>query len=315
MKKILERLIEHLKPLLPKIRDLVIRYKPKTRKGWIIFGVVLLVVVILLVFAFRFLFMQKGDAKKDSELFQVRAKVAKKDRYTDTYTVMGTIKGAIENDLRFEIDGVLSSYNFPEGAKVLRGQVICSLDPTDSMKKVEYTESKFASERSIYYSASQRLKVYEDLFQMKAISEGKIQEARYETMSAKSKMQAAMSELELAQLSLAKTNLIALADGLLAQIIIKSGEYVTPQDVVAKFISGNTTNFEVDIPEKDVQRLKVDMKVLVNCDAYQNREFEGKLTEIAPTVKERTRTTTVKIEIPNDSGELRSGMFGKYYHP
>src|SRR3989339_2159528 len=125
MKKILERLIEHLKPLLPKIRDLVIRYKPKTRKGWIIFGVVLLVVVILLVFAFRFLFMQKGDAKKDSELFQVLAKVAKKDRYTDTYTVMGTIKGAIENDLRFEIDGVLSSYNFPEGAKVLRGQVIC----------------------------------------------------------------------------------------------------------------------------------------------------------------------------------------------
>jgi membrane fusion protein (multidrug efflux system) len=81
--------------------------------------------------------------------------------------------------------------------------------------------------------------------------------------------------------------------------------------VVAKYISGGDTNFEVDVPEKDVNKIKVSMKVKVNCDSYPDKDFWGTVREIAPTVKERTRTTTIKIAVPNDQGLLRSGMFGR----
>jgi RND family efflux transporter MFP subunit len=138
-----------------------------------------------------------------------------------------------------------------------------------------------------------------------------MQEAMYETQAAQAKMQSALSELELAQSNLAKTNLKAPSYGILAEILIKPGEYVTPQDVVAKFISSGDTNFEVDVPEKDVQKLKMNMKVKVNCDAYPGKDFIGTIKEIAPTVKERTRTTTVKIAITNPESQLRSGMFGR----
>lgn len=255
----------------------------------------------------------KGKAGKsaESELTQVRVQKVKKENYTDTYTVMGSIKGSVENELRFEIEGVIASYNFKEGDHVPQGRTICSLDPKDAFTRADYARSKYSSERSTFFSASQRMKVYDELFRMKAISESKLQEARFETQSAEARMKAALSELELAQSNLSKTNLVAPSDGMLAEIVIKPGDFVTPQDVVAKFIRGGDTNFEVDVPEKDVNRLKTGMKVKINCDSYPGKDFFGTLSEIAPTVKERTRTTAIKIGIANESGQLRSGMFGR----
>jgi len=263
-------------------------------------------IVIYLVF-----FNKKASEEQQSNLVQVKViKVAKQD-YTDKYTVMGTIKGAVENDMRFEIDGYFAKYNYKEGDSVPKGNNICSLDPKDALTKADYAQSKYKSENSAFMSAKERYKVYEDLFKMKALSESKLYEAKFEIQSTESRVKAALSELELAQSNLKKTNLAAPSDGIIAMIIIKPGEYITPQDVVCKFISNLGTNFEVDIPEKDIQKLAVGQKVKILSDSYPDREFDGTLTDIAPVVNVRTRTSNVKINVSNEKGELRSGMFGR----
>lgn len=197
------------------------------------------IAVIVLGFSVKAIFFAKAKLiHEEAELPQVKVRKVKKQDFTDKYTVMGSIKGSVENELRFETDGVIASYNFREGARVKKGQIICSLDPKDAYTKADFARSKFTSEQSTYFSAAQRLKVYEDLFKMKALAESKLQEARFETQSAEAKMKAAKSEYELAQSALSKTNLVAPADGIVAEILIRQGDYVTSQDVVAKFISG-----------------------------------------------------------------------------
>lgn len=273
---------------------------------------VIAILAILLSLIIYLVFFKKAKVVEEKqEMISVKVKKAEKQDYTDTYTTMGTIKGAVENEMRFEIDGQLASYNYKEGSKILQGSVICSLDPKDALTKADYAKSKYKSEVSAYNSARERYKVYEELYTMKALSESKLFEARYEIESAESKVKATLSEVELSQSNLAKTNLIAPSDGILAEVIIKPGDYITPQDVVAKFISDKGTNFEVDVPEKDVYKLAVGQMVTITCDSHQGKTFIGKLTEIAPTVKERTRTATVKVRVENDEGLLRSGMFGR----
>jgi membrane fusion protein (multidrug efflux system) len=263
-------------------------------------------IIIYLVF-----FNKKAQDEEQSDIIQVKViKVVKQD-YIDKYTVMGSIKGAIENDMRFEIEGHLALYNYKEGDQIPKGKNICSLDPKDALTKADYAQSKYKSENSAYMSAKERYKVYEDLYNMKALSESKLYEAKFEIQSTESRVKAALSELELAQSNLKKTNLAAPSDGILAQIIIKPGEYITPQDVVCKFISNHGTNFEVDIPEKDIQKIVLGQKVKILSDSYSDREFEGVLSQIAPVVNMRTRTFTVKIDVENSKGELRSGMFGR----
>ena len=270
------------------------------------------IIVIALGFSVKAIFFPHGKiAKEEAELPQVKVKKVKKQDFTDKYTVMGSVKGSIENELRFETDGVIASYNFREGTKVRKGQIICSLDPKDAYTKADFARSKFTSEQSTYFSTAQRLKVYEDLFKMKALAESKLQEARFETQSAEAKMKAAKSEYELSQSALSKTNLVAPSDGIVAEILIRQGDYVTSQDIVAKFISGGETIFEADIPEKDMTMLKIGQPVKIDVDAYPDKNFMGKVKEIAPTVKERTRTTTIKVSLDNKEGLLRSGMFAR----
>lgn len=283
---------------------------PKLKKYLLLTCLALILIAIgLAVYFLRFAKSNVVEEKQDA--ITVKVKKAAIEDYRDTYTVMGTIKGAVENEMRFELDGQLAAFNYREGDRIEKGKVICSLDPKDAMTKADYAKSKYRSEVSAYNSSMERYKVYEELFRMKALSESKLYEAKYEIESARSKVKAALSELELSQSNLAKTNLVAPADGILAQIIIKPGDYITPQDVVAKFISDMGTNFEVDIPEKDVHKLAVGQTVTINCDSYHGKEFTGTLAEIAPTVKERTRTSTIKINVENNEGLLRSGMFGR----
>ncbi|MCL1971976.1 MAG: efflux RND transporter periplasmic adaptor subunit [Endomicrobia bacterium] len=258
------------------------------------------------------LFIKKNAAEEQKDnLIQVKVIRVVKQDYTEKYNIMGTIRGAIENDMRFEIEGYLAKYYYKEGDFIPKGNHICSLDPTDALTKADYAQSKYRSESSAFMAAKERYQVYEELFRTKALAESKLYEAKFEIQSAEARVKAALSELELAQSNLKKTNLAAPSDGILAQIIIKPGEYVTPQDVVCKFISNSGTNLEVDIPEKDIQRLAVGQIVKIFSDSYRDREFDGVLYEISPVVNPRTRTFNVKIRVENEKGELRSGMFGR----
>ncbi|MCL2485180.1 MAG: efflux RND transporter periplasmic adaptor subunit [Endomicrobia bacterium] len=278
----------------------------------LMYTILICMILIFVAIAVYLLFFNKKAAPEEVVNFiQVKTIRVVKQDFTDKYTVMGSIKGAIENDMRFEIEGLLERYNFREGAHINQGQVICSLNPKDALSKADYAQSRFKSENSSFLSAKERYKVYEEMFRMKALAESKLYEAKFELQAAESRVKSALSELELAQSNVKKTNLEAPTGGILAEIIIKPGEYVTPQDVVCKFISDRGTNFEVDIPEKDLQKLAIGQKVKILSDSFPDREFDGVLMEIAPIVNVRTRTSTVKINVENAQGLLRSGMFAR----
>jgi len=305
-----------LKEKIVYIVQFVIQYFNNTllkfsfRKKLIIISGLIIIVLILFVGAKKIFFKPKVKEKEET-LTKVKVTRISKGDFSQKYAVMGTIKGAVENDLRFEVEGVILKYNYKEGARIDKGKVIAYLDTKDAMAKVSYSKSRFESEKAAYFSGQQRLKVYEELFKLKAISESKLIETKYEVEALRQRMETALAELELAQSNLSKTNLYSPSNGILAEIVVQPGEFVTPQDVVAKFVSIGDAKFEVEIPEKDVGQIKIGMKTKVFCDAYPDKEFTGVVSEIAPTVKEKTRTVVVKISLPNEEGLLRSGMFAR----
>jgi HlyD family secretion protein len=310
----LEKFKYYLYLIIDKISLYIEREKnksPQKFKKKIRIMVISVIIIITGIFTYFFLVKKIKQEVPEQAMIQVKVTGVKKQDFTEKYTVMGSIKGAIENDLRFHIEGHLKKYNFKEGDKITDGQVICSLDTKDALTKIDYAQSRYRSEHSAYLSAKEKYKVYEEMFKMEALAESKLLEAKFEIDSAELRADSAKSELDLARLNLLKTNLLAPSDGILAEIIIKPGEYVTSQDVVCKFISDHGTNFEVDIPEKDVLKMSVGQKATINSDSYPDKEFEGTLIEIAPVVKERTRTETVKIKVENNEGLLRSGMFAR----
>ncbi len=67
----------------------------------------------------------------------------------------------------------------------------------------------------------------------------------------------------------------------------------------------------LSIPESDLQRVKVGQVVKLVIESRSGEVFEGKLTWIAPSVDERTRTARARAEFLNPDGVLKAQMFAK----
>jgi len=66
-----------------------------------------------------------------------------------------------------------------------------------------------------------------------------------------------------------------------------------------------------DAYESDLAKVSVGMPAVLTLKAYPNRKFRGQVAFIDPFLDPTTRTARVRIEFPNEGGELKPEMFGE----
>jgi Cu(I)/Ag(I) efflux system membrane fusion protein len=65
-----------------------------------------------------------------------------------------------------------------------------------------------------------------------------------------------------------------------------------------------------EVFEQDMAGLRVGQTVQVHINAYPERQFSGKVGFIYPTLTTETRTAKVRVELPNNQGLLKPGLYG-----
>jgi len=270
-----------------------LKAKVKTNKKRLLFIAVIAVVGIMVLARTtgniqKVLFQKKEAApqkalglKFEEETLPVKVFKVKKTEFRDTLPVIGTIKGFKEVDLKFQVAGIIESFNFEEGERIQDGDIIASLIQRDQLLKLKYAETE--------------LKKNQKLFEIGAISPIKMEQAKLEYESAR-------SELD-------KTNIYAMANGLLGARLLDTGSYVTPNDRVGIFVDIDKVYAEFNVIEKDVPKVALGQKTEVFSDAYMNKSFNGVIDRIAPIIEGRSRTETVKVELDNKEVLLKPGMF------
>ncbi|MDP2912487.1 MAG: efflux RND transporter periplasmic adaptor subunit [Candidatus Omnitrophota bacterium] len=217
----------------------------------------------------------------EEEGVPVKAFKVKKTDFKDTLPCLGNIKGYKEVDLKFQVAGIIESFNFEEGEKIQEGDIIASLIQRDALLKLKYAEIE--------------LNKNQKLFEIGAISPMKAEQAKLEYESAKS--------------DLDKTNIYAMSDGLLGSRLLDVGNYVTPNDKAGIFVDSGKVYAEFNIIEKDVPKAALGQKAEVFVDAYPNKSYNGVIDRIAPIIEGRSRTEAIKVELDNKDGLLKPGMF------
>ena len=64
-----------------------------------------------------------------------------------------------------------------------------------------------------------------------------------------------------------------------------------------------------DVYENDLSRVHAGDRTTVEVNAYPGRTLQGEVTNISKLLDPNTRSAKVRIELPNQSGELRPNMF------
>lgn len=221
------------------------------------------------------------EAKK--KIVMVKIAPVKMVDFEDFLPALGNIRGYVEVDLKFGINGSIEKFNFKDGEKVEKDQLIAVLQQDDAIVKQKYAQLKREE--------------YEKLFKLGAIVESKLEQVRLEE--------------QLAKIELEKTELKAPFNGVLNNREAEIGKFVTPNDRVATFSSINEIVAEVGIIEKDLEKIKVGQRAMVTVDSYPNAEFEGVVDNVSSSFEGKSRTLTARIKVPNPKELLMPGMFAR----
>jgi RND family efflux transporter MFP subunit len=252
-----------------------------------------------------------GGGEEQKEAVPVRCyKVTPMD-FKDDLPSMGTVKGALEIPLKFEVNGMIDSINFREGDVINEGEIIASLNKKDAQLKIDYAKSKLESAKTQALAAKKKYEMYKNLYDIGGIIKAKLEEVELEAKSAGEQAKSLEVELKSAEAEFKKTDLYAFREGVLGAREAEAGEFVTPNNKIATIYDVKEVFVELGIVEKDIDKITLGQNVVVTVDAHSGAAFNGKIDYIYPVIEGKSRTLTAKVRLTNPDAQLLPGMFAR----
>ncbi|MBK7978487.1 MAG: efflux RND transporter periplasmic adaptor subunit [Ignavibacteriae bacterium] len=174
-------------------------------------------------------------------------------------------------------------------------------------KQFEDVQTKFEIVKSQFDAAKENLKKIKNI-------------ARPEELKrAEAALNQAIANEKLIQKNINDCNIISPINGFVVELFYEKGETVSPMSSLLNIADLEKLNLDIYINELELPKVKLNQKVDVFIDAYEDKSFSGKVVYISPeseftpkniqTPDERTKLVyKVKVEIANPDLELKSGM-------
>ena len=122
-------------------------------------------------------------------------------------------------------------------------------------------------------------------------------------------LQAARARVDLARKAAADTVVRAPFDGLVAERVVSTGDYVTRGTKVATVVRIDPLRVELTVPEQFLSEVKEGQPVKLTVDAYPGENFAARVRFVSPALKTDQRALTVEAIAPNRDGRLKPGLF------
>ena len=274
----------------------------------------------------------------------------------ESISASGTIE-ATEITLSAQAGGQVKRIIADEGNVVLIDDTLLIIDNTDWVYQLEQArggyemaEAQFrlalkgAREEDViqseanYENAKDDLKRMEDLFRARSISEKQLDDARtrftisqqiWEKMkhgSRQEEIDAARARRDQTKAQMASLQkrvndcvVISPIAGTITKRYIEQGELASTGMALYKISNLSSMDITIYVSESDLPKVKLNQKVIINIDAFQKKEYEGKVTFISSTAEftpkniqtkdERTKLVfSVKVKVPNPDGTLKAGI-------
>ncbi|TME44057.1 MAG: efflux RND transporter periplasmic adaptor subunit [Chloroflexi bacterium] len=131
-----------------------------------------------------------------------------------------------------------------------------------------------------------------------------------DVQAAQAAVDQAQAAVELAQLGVRETQVIAPVDGIVFDRQVSPGALVGPTSPIVVLIPP-ALEVAINVDEAQLGSVSQGQSVDLQVPAYPGQMFGGTVTAVAPAVDTKTRTASVRIRPKNDSGKLRPGMLAQ----
>jgi len=208
------------------------------------------------------------------------------------------VSGSLEADktapLSFLVPGKVDRVAVEEGARVVRGQVLATIETHNYRSNLTIAEASMARAQDAHDR-------FEPLYREGAYAET-------DFVALQTGLAQAAAARDIARKALRDTTLYASIDGVVGVSSIEVGQMVSPGMPAFVVVKTDVVQARVAVPESEVGRVTLQQPAHVSIPALEDRTFQGRVSMIAPVADTRTRTYAVEIELPNPHGILRPGM-------
>lgn len=236
-------------------------------------------------------------------------------------TRAGTLKACRRTRMSFNLGAQVTERLVEEGQRVAAGEVLMRLRQDEQQARVREVEARLTGLRNQRQQrclqAELESRDHQRLAQLRErqlVAEDRVdQSATRARLSALACSAAAVAireaeaNLDLQRALLDQATLRAPFAGIVAEINGEVGEFVTPSPPgiptppAVDLIDDSCLYVEAPIDEVDASRVAVGMPVRVSLDAFRERQFAGRVSRIAPFVRDlEKQARTVDVEVRFD---------------
>ena len=219
--------------------------------------------------------------------------------------------------------GYLDAVLVDRGDTVKRGQLLALVRPSDLPDQLSAARGTLAQTEAAVQLARANLERAQKLAPSGVISQQDLQSATTALATAEATQQAAQSQVGGLATRLGEMRIESPLDGVVSVRKLDPGALVGPTSGT----SGVLTVVRVDvlrvfiaIPEHQIEGIGIGKDAHVELDALPGKSLSGKVVRVAPALDPTTRTLDAEVQLGNETGELRPGMYGigaiiKEVHP
>lgn len=286
------------------------------QKKYIVASILLIIVLVL-----GFTFFKNHSIKYIT-------KEVTKGTITQYVEASGTIKPINTIAVGTQVSGTVAKIYVDYNSEVKAGQLLAELDPSLFQANVDQSTAKLNNAQATLAKAQAALAYkknnyqrYQHLYQKNYVSRDDVELARSNYLAAEADLAAARAEVSASQASL-NNNLTNLGyskitspvDGTVISRAVDVG-----QTVAASFntptlfeVAKDLTQMQIEtsVSEADIGKIKVGQKAEYTLDGYQDKIFEGTVTQVrlASTTTNNVVTYTVIVSVDNSDGFAIPGM-------
>ncbi|MEO0508968.1 MAG: efflux RND transporter periplasmic adaptor subunit [Verrucomicrobiota bacterium] len=239
----------------------------------------------------------------------VRSVTVTQDADTFQRTFSGKIHSTQETNLSFKVSGTIARVNVQIGDSFKKGDILAELDPAIYKLAAKQAEATLAEAKANARNATSNLERIKKLYADGNSSLNELENAQAEADSTIANVEASTQALELAELDVSYTKLVAEDNCGVASVNAEIGENVQMGEVLIQANCGDTLEAQIDIPESQISNISQGMAATVRVDARGNETFTAMINEVGVSAVDGSTTFPVSALITDPrTSELQAGL-------
>ncbi len=213
------------------------------------------------------------------------------------------------------------------GDPVSRGETVARLDDAEYTQAGAEAEANLRIAKASLDEAQASLALGEkELARMKSlrerdlVSDADVDNAlsRFQAQDARVQLARAQvsqreAALEAARIRLGYTRLRAAEPGYVGERLVDEGALLSANSAVLSVVGLDTVFVRTSVIERDYGSIRPGQEAEVEVDAFPGRRFTGRVTRLAPVLKEESRVAEMEVVVPNRDHALKPGMFARVH--